>query len=145
EQSFPVMENMLGRERTNQPADRSVEAFHCCLGRLWTAERANESKPSSERDACDAVAEEEERGVLDRFWVCRSEQTSQPANRSVEAFHCRAVYGPPSARAGETGGAPWKARERDSTGCRSGATVEREVSEGSESPERSRRTKPGIY
>src|SRR5205807_2182743 len=102
EQSFPVMENMLGRERTNQPADRSVEAFHCCLGRLWTAERANESKPSSERDACDAVAEEEERGVLDRFWVCRSEQTSQPANRSVEAFHCRAVYGPPDARAANT-------------------------------------------
>src|SRR2546423_2424345 len=77
--------------------------------------------------------------------IKESERRSQPADGSVEAFHCRAVYGPPSARAGETGGAPWRARERDSTGCRSGATVEREVSEGSESPERSRRTKPGIY
>src|SRR2546423_5062476 len=74
-----------------------------------------------------------------------SERRSPPVDRSVEAFHCRAVYGPPSARASKTGEAPWRAQERDSTGCRSGATVEREVSEGSESPERSVRTKPGIY
>src|SRR5437868_51946 len=44
------------------------------------------------------------------------------------------AYGPPSERVGETGVAPWKARERDSTGCRSGATGEREVSEGSRRP-----------
>src|SRR5437016_14615564 len=80
--------------------------------------------------------------------VCGSAEADEhdvPGSRRIEVFHCRAVYGPPSARAGETGGAPWRARERHSTGCRSGATVEREVSERSESPERSRRTKPGIY
>src|SRR2546421_12509024 len=79
--------------------------------------------------------------------VCGSVEVVEhdvPGSRSSEVFHCRAVYGPPSARASKTGGAPWRARERDSTGWRSGATGEREVSEGSESPERKRRRRPGI-
>jgi len=101
------------------------------LSRLWTAEES-EQKGSQRKQRHEVPVSSDAVDCQARRW-------------SIAAFHCRAVYGPPSARAGETGVAPRRARERDSTGCRSGATVEREVSEGSESPERSRRTKPGIY